>query len=72
MNGDMQGARERLMNRQYDVFEKVDGCLVWRAVIDGHSEAIRKLQELAGSSSNEFVLMHMPTKAVIATVGSSN
>jgi hypothetical protein len=57
------------MNRSYDVFEKLpDGTLMWRATINGHEEAIATLIALAGKNSNEFQVMHLATKALIATV----
>jgi hypothetical protein len=59
------------MDRQYDIFERVDGELVWRAVMMGRELATRKLKELGANSPNEFVVMHVPTKSVIATINSS-
>jgi hypothetical protein len=56
------------MERTYDIFEKSDGSMLWRCAIQGHESAIRKLQEMAGQSTNEFHLMHIPTKTVIATI----
>ena len=57
------------MERTYDIFEKTkDGAMVWRAAIPGHEAAVRKLQEMAAQSPNEFQLMHIPTKTVIATI----
>ena len=57
------------MERTYDIFEKTkDGAMVWRAAIPGHEAAIRKLQEMAAQSSNEFQLTHIPTNTVIATI----
>ena len=58
------------MDRDYDIFERIDGQLVWRAVISGHKLSIHKLTELSVTSQNEFVVLHMPTKAVIAVVNS--
>jgi hypothetical protein len=45
--------------------------MLWRAAIPGHEAAIRKLQEIAAQSPNEFQLMHIPTKTVIATINAS-
>lgn len=57
------------MNRTYDVFEKLpDGSLIWRATINGHEEAITTLIGLAGENPNEFQVMHLGSKALIATV----
>ena len=57
------------MDREYDIFEKLpDGNLMWRMVITGHNNAISALKRLAGGSQNEFQVMHLPTKAVIAVM----
>jgi hypothetical protein len=57
------------MERTYDIFEKMDdGSLVWRAVVPGRETAIRKLQEMAASSPNEFQLKHLASDTLIATV----
>lgn len=57
------------MNRVYDAFEVLpDGTMLWRATITGHKDAIDELQELAKGSANEFRLMHLPTKTIIATI----
>jgi hypothetical protein len=55
--------------RTYDLFEVLpDGDLIWKAKIDGHEDAIVTLQEHAKHRVNEFRLMHLPTKTVIATI----
>jgi hypothetical protein len=57
------------MERTYDVFEKLpDGTLVWRATVTGHEQAIIQLKRLASQNSNEWQVMHLPTKTVIATM----
>jgi hypothetical protein len=57
------------MNRVYDAFEVLpNGSLIWRATVTGHEDAIDKLQEVAKGSANEFRLIHLPTKTVIATI----
>jgi hypothetical protein len=58
------------MDRQYDLFEKMDGELVWKEAVVGHTEAVKRLQELGATSSNEFVLMHLASDAVIAVINS--
>jgi hypothetical protein len=46
------------MRRDYDIFEKFpDGPTIWRACVHGQFEAIRKVQELAKLSENEFVVI---------------
>jgi hypothetical protein len=58
-----------VMNGEFDIFEKFpDGKLVWRAVMFSHELAVRKGKELAADSRNEFVIMRLPEKAVIAIV----
>ena len=43
------------MRREFDVFEKFsDGSTLWRATVIGRFEALRKMQELAEHSENEF------------------
>ncbi|MGA2098780.1 MAG: hypothetical protein ABSH39_21000 [Candidatus Acidiferrum sp.] len=57
------------MNREYDAFEVLpDGTLMWKASVKGHEDAIKKLKEIAKSNTNEFRLLHLPTKTVIATI----
>jgi hypothetical protein len=57
------------MNRVYDAFEVLpDGSLIWRATVEGHQDAIDKLWQISKGSENEFKLMHLPTKTVIATI----
>lgn len=61
------------MDRAYDVFEILsEGLSIWKATIDGEEDAIRKLDELAKGQSNEFRLIHRPTRAVIASRNSPN
>jgi hypothetical protein len=59
------------MDCEYDIFEKVDGELVWRSSIRGYNSTVRKIQELAEVSSNEIVAMYLPTKMVVATLNST-
>ena len=57
------------MDREYDIFEKLpDGTLMWRIVIAGHENALSAMRKLAAGSANEFQVMHLPTKAVIAVM----
>jgi hypothetical protein len=41
---------------------------IWKELVTGHQEAIRKLQELAKQTTNEMRLMHVPTNATIAVL----
>ena len=55
------------MERDYDIFEKFpDGSFVWRGVVSGHENAIRKMRELAAQTPNELHLMHVPSSSTIA------
>jgi hypothetical protein len=57
------------MNREYDAFEVLpDGTLVWKATVVGHEDAIKKLKEIAKGNTNEFRLMHLRSKTVVATI----
>jgi hypothetical protein len=56
------------VDREYDIFEKVDGHELWRCSVVGHEAAIAKLKELAAKSKNEFVVIYIPTKSVIASL----
>jgi hypothetical protein len=57
------------MERTYDIFEKMDdGVLLWRAVIPGREAAMRKLEEMAVKSPNEFQLKHLASDTLIATM----
>jgi hypothetical protein len=57
------------MLRTYDLFEILpDGDLIWRATVEGHEKAIDQLQRVAKGKANEFRLLHLPTKTVIATI----
>jgi hypothetical protein len=69
----MIGARVLHVERIYDIFERLpDGVMRWRASIAGHEAAILQLKESARSSGNEFQLMHLPTKTLIATMNAPN
>jgi hypothetical protein len=57
------------VERTYDIFEKMkDGSMMWRVAISGHEAAIRKLQEMATQSPNEFQLRHLASNTLIATI----
>jgi hypothetical protein len=57
------------MEREYDIFQVLaEGALVWREKVAGHGAAIGRLEQLALLESCEFRLLHLPDKAVIATV----
>jgi hypothetical protein len=55
------------MERTYDIFEVLpDGKSLWRCAVTGHEPGLNRMRELASESSNEFRMMHLPTKAVVA------
>jgi hypothetical protein len=57
------------VNRDYDLFEILpDGSPIWKELVSGLTEAIRKLEELGKQTKNEVRLMHVPTNTIIATV----
>lgn len=57
------------MNRVYDAFEVLpDGSLIWKATIEAREDAVKKLKQVARDSPNEFRLMHIASKTVIATI----
>jgi hypothetical protein len=59
----------RTLQRQYDLFEILpDGAPIWRGVAHGHENAIRQLQELAETTTNEVRVMHIASNAIIATM----
>jgi hypothetical protein len=48
------------MQRTYEIFEKFsDGCSLWRACVLGQFEALRKMQEMAGHSENQFLAIDL-------------
>jgi hypothetical protein len=60
------------MDRVYDIFEKLpDGSLMWKTSVAGHEKAIQQLRELAKTTANECLVMHLPTKTLIATMNAS-
>jgi hypothetical protein len=67
-NGSPLVVRSPAMEREYDIFEKVEGHEIWRCSVVGHDAAIAKLKELAAKSPNEFVVMYLPGSTVIATL----
>lgn len=55
------------MERTYDIFEFFpNGSSIWRCAIDGHSVAITRMLSLAAHSKNEFRVMHLATKSIVA------
>ena len=54
------------MEREYDLFEQVSDEPMWRGRTVGLTSARQKLQELARTTRNECLIMHLPTKEVVA------
>src|SRR5207248_6284899 len=55
------------MEKDYDLFERTqDGSLVWRGSVQGLENARRKLQQLAGTTTNECSVIYLPTRQVVA------
>jgi len=55
------------MEREYDLFEQIsDDEPRWRGHAVGLTSARQKLQELARTTRNECLIMHLPTKQVVA------
>ena len=61
------------MERTYDIFEVLpDGTRLWKAAVRGHEFAVQRMKSLAAKSPNEFLMMHIPTSAIIALWPSRN
>jgi hypothetical protein len=57
------------MERDYDLFERFpDGSPMWRGRAKGLLEVRRTLSELSATTSNECLVMHLPTKDIVARV----
>jgi hypothetical protein len=59
------------MHHEYDIFERVDGQLVWRSRILGHEQALSALQELAVRSGHQVVAIQMATDTVLGAINPS-
>ena len=61
------------MNHEYDVFEKLpDGSARWRDVVVGVEKAKLKAEYWGTLSPNEFYVVHIPTKKIMARVNAQN
>jgi hypothetical protein len=54
------------MDREYDIFELVDGTLNWCGHALGLLDARSQLQHVCERKKNECVVIHLPTKEVVA------
>jgi hypothetical protein len=52
---------------EFDIFEcSPDGDLLWRDSADSVERAKRKVLELAKKSKNDFQVLHIPSKTIVA------
>jgi hypothetical protein len=58
------------VDREYDLFETVNGEPIWRCSVIGLEPATAKLKELAAVTRNELRLMHLPSNSLIAQANS--
>jgi hypothetical protein len=56
------------VQREYDLFELLNGALKWRGSAVGLPEARAKLYELSHKTSNECFAMYLPTEEIVARV----
>ena len=53
--------------KDYDLFERTEGeSLFWHGCVHGLENARRKLQQLAGTTTNECSVIYVPTRQVVA------
>ncbi len=61
------------MERHYDIFEIMpDGSPLWIVAVEGHQNAISKLQELAEKTKNEVRVMHLQSNSLVAAMNVSS
>lgn len=54
------------MDHTYDIFElRPDGTRLWKAAVRGHENALARMKKLAVNSRHEFMMMHVPSHAII-------
>jgi hypothetical protein len=56
------------MGKEYDIFEQINGDPIWRLSVVGLEAAVEKAGDLASSSSNTIVVLHLQTNTVMATM----
>ena len=57
------------MGTKYDLFEKVDGSLVWRGTLRGRESAVREfLEKLAAITENEVCAQDVSSGKVVAAM----
>jgi prophage DNA circulation protein len=60
------------MEREYDLFEVLsDGAPLWRQMVAGRDNAVRKLTELSKQTTHEIRVMHVLTNTLIASMNGS-
>ena len=67
-HGAEAGGKAQAVEREYDIFEQINGEPIWRLSVIGLHGAIAKAKDLASSSLNNTVVMHMATNEMIAQV----
>jgi len=56
------------MDHEYDIFEILsDGTPLWKGTASGKNAALEKLERLSESCLNELQVIHLPTKAILAS-----
>jgi hypothetical protein len=56
------------MEHSFDIFEVLpDGGLMWKTAVDGRQKAIIRLHQMATGRPNEFRLLDLDTRSVVAT-----
>ena len=56
------------MNRTYDLFEKINGHMLWRGSVTGLEAGRKMVLDLAKQTGNECLLMHVLTREVMERV----
>lgn len=55
------------MDETLDIFEILpDGTPRWRAASEGYEAAVRDMNAIAENSRNEFRIVHLPERVVLA------
>ena len=62
--------RSAPMRRDYDIFEKFpDGSSIWRAWVCGQRDTLRKINDLARHSKNEFFAIDIQAGEIAPLAG---
>jgi hypothetical protein len=56
------------VDSSYDIFEILpDGSPLWKGVVIGREAALKELESLSENCENELRVIHLPSKAVLAS-----